>query len=676
MSWYRRIGLFIVIGILTIVNVLVLGNVLTAQPKSLAIAEGLLQLIPSQPLNYYDYFGQLLSPKDAAKLVRKKNLNPNEPSSYQKIGAVHITKSLIDRGEQLFFERFIGNFFTGAIFGDIGRQLTPEFQQAITALGGEQTTNLQLKLQKDLKLGSHTFKQGAAINTGYDVDRGGNILGGSDTLTCASCHATLSAKGERLKGVPNSDFNIPFILALAPNSVSGFARLNLNPLDPKYQGNGRTITDSHNQLVKLPDPQKFEDAFDDALLQLPAGNFESSPDGISNTTQIPSIFTFKTGPYTSDGQFAVGPFAGLSAFTNAVHSSEIDLPSAAQLSAETLKIDREVYLGTILQNAADQRLRLPENQTVRPSEWLRQISADPAQAELADQIPAPGAGEYPNLRPSLVSYNGLLFSPNTNTPNDIASGPFFAAVNAMAAWQNSLQPPANQSPENKLALQNGSVRRGAVVFQNANCASCHKAPFFTDNIIHPVSEIKTNPARAKSRLGFNKLLVAPKLYPFNTPVPIPANTKMLDVPTAGITKSPTTLPKGILPDGGYKTTSLLRLYFSAPYLHDSGVAVRKDSLKVNPDGSFTVVNTKGLGLPGTLSQGLSADSSKSLRALLDRKLRTKVVAANKTDSGLVANNLDGTGHEFYVDQPAGFTNIQQTDLINFLMALDNNPGQF
>jgi Di-haem oxidoreductase, putative peroxidase len=486
----------------------------------------------------------------------------------------------------------------------------------------------------------------------------------------------LSAKGERLKGVPNSDFNIPFILALAPNSASGFARLSLNPLDPKYQGNGRTITDSNNQLVKLPDPQKFEDAFDDALLQLPAGNFESSPDGISNTTQIPSMFTFKTGPYTADGQFAVGPFAGLSAFTNAVHSSEIDLPSAAQLSGETLKIDREVYLGTILQNAADPRLRLPENQTVKPSEWLRQISTDPAQAELADQIPTPGAGEYPNLRPSLVSYNGLLFSPNTNNSKDIASGSFFAAVNAMAAWQNSLQPPANQSPENQLALQNGSVRRGAVVFQNANCASCHKAPFFTDNIIHPVSEIKTNPARAKSRLGLNKLLVAPKLYPFDTPVPIPANTKMLDVPTAGITESPTTLPKGILPDGGYKTTSLLGLNFSAPYLHDSGVAVRKDSLKVNSDGSFTVVDVNGLGLPGTLSQGRSADSSNSLRALFDRELRAKVIAANKANPGLIANNLDGTGHEFYVDRPAGFTTTQQTDLINFLMALDNDPGKF
>jgi hypothetical protein len=98
----------------------------------------------------------------------------------------------------------------------------------------------------------------------------------------------------------------------------------------------------------LPDPQKFEAAFDDAVLAVPAGNFESSPDKISNTTQIPSVFTFKTGPYLFDGQFAVGPFGGLSAITNAVHSSELNLVAASQLSQQTIGIDREVYLGTMV----------------------------------------------------------------------------------------------------------------------------------------------------------------------------------------------------------------------------------------------------------------------------------------------------------------------------------------
>ncbi|MEH1963102.1 MAG: hypothetical protein V7L05_25255 [Nostoc sp.] len=40
------------------------------------------------------------------------------------------------------------------------------------------------------------------------------------------------------------------------------------------------------------------------------------------------------------------------------------------------------------------------------------------------------------------------------------------------------------------------------------------------------------------------------------------------------------------------------------------------------------------------------------------------------------SNLDGTGHYFYVDRQAGFNSNQQADLINFLLALDDNPGSF
>jgi mono/diheme cytochrome c family protein len=556
----------------------------------------------------------------------------------------------------------------------------PEFVQALLQslrkLGGQPTTNLQVTLQKDLKLGSRTFTSGTVINTGIDVEKGGKSLFGFENgLSCAACHVTLSA-GERLVGVPNSDLNIAFLIALATNSASGFARLDFDPLDPKYQGNGKTILDSRNNFVKLPDPQKFEDAFDDALLDLPAGNFESSPDKIDNTTQIPSLFTFRTGPYTADGQFAVGPFAGLSSITSAVHSSELNLAAAAQLSQETIGIDPEVYLGTILQNAADPKFRLPEGEPVKPSVWLRQIAPDPNQTELSEQPPAPDTGSYPNLKPTLFTYNGLVFSPNTNQPNDLAAGKYLSAANAMAAFQNSLVPPSNRSPENKQALESRSVVRGARVFKQAKCITCHISPFFTDNVIHPIREIGTNPARAKSRLALDKLLVPPKLYTFNTSVPIQPGAEVIDIPTEDISDKPTTLPKGLLPDGGYKTTSLLGLYFSAPYLHDSGVAVSKDSLKVESDGSFSVVNSNGLGLPGTLSQGKPADPANSLRALVDKELRAQVIVANKANPGLVRSNLDGTGHEFYVDRTTRFTPTQQTDLINFMLALDDNPGNF
>lgn len=676
-----KLFLLICVFIISVFGILLSNWLMTSQTAFAKI--NLLQPAPTQPLGYYDYFGKLLSPQEAAGVVANKGLDPNNPISYQRVGAVKITKELIAQGEDIFFNRKIGDTFglQGAFGFGLGiAKILPELQTAIVKLQGQPTTNLQIILEKDIALGSRTFPKGTVVNTGLKMEKGGTFpigLGITSNIdvTCAVCHVSLSNKGERLLGVPNGEIATPLLVALAPNSAAGFSRLKFNPLDPQYKGNGKIILDSKGNKVELPDPEKFEKAFDDAVLDVPFGNFESSSDSLNNTTQIPSMFTFKNHPYFLDGQFGVGPFAGLSAVSNGVHSSEINLSAAAQLSAKTLGIDPEVYIGTFLQNAAVPSLRLPEGPPVKPSQWLRKLAPNPTQAELEDQIPAPGTGTYPNLRPSLFTYNGLVFSPNTGKPGDIASGTFLFADNAMSAFQNSLVPPANQTSENWQALNSNSVKRGAKIFEKANCATCHIPPFFTDNKIHPIDEIRTNPARAQSRLGLSNLLVPPKLYTFNTPVPIPANAEVLDVPTQGISDTPTTLPKGILPKGGYKTTSLRGLYLSAPYLHDGGAAVRAGSLKVDSN-AIAVVDKTGLGLSGTLSLSIPADPASSLRALVDRDLRAKVVKANKANPSLVRSNLDGTGHYFYVDRQSGFNSNQQTDLINFLLALDDNPGSF
>ncbi|MEW6492216.1 MAG: hypothetical protein AB1589_06835 [Cyanobacteriota bacterium] len=678
MRWHQRRLLFVLILVASLVAIL-LSNLLMKPQASLA-TDPYLQPAPTQQIGNYDYFGKSLIPQEAAQLVSQQGLSPSDPVSYQRIGAVKITQELLNRGEDLFFNRKIGDTFgLQRVFGfGLGiTRIAPELVKAMVNLQGQPTSNLKITLQKDLKIGSRAFPKGMVVPTGLDVEKGAVLPVGlklTGDLTCAVCHAVVSPTGQRLKGVPNGDLAIPLLIALAPNSAAGFARLNLNPLDPQYQGNGKTIINSQGQTVKLPDPQKFEAAFDDAVLDVPWGNFESSPDTINNTTQIPSVFTFKSGPYLPDGQFAVGPFGGLTAQTNSVYSSEINLLAGAQISAETIGIDPEVYLGTALQNAPDPRLRLPSGPPVKPSEWLRKVAPNLNQAELEDQIPAPGTGTYPKLKPSLFTYNGLVLSPNTNSL-DRAKGPFLFAMNAISAWENSLVPPPNKTPENQQALANGSVERGAQIFKQANCATCHIPPFFTDNKIHPLSTIGTNSARAESRIALNELLVAPKLYTLNTPVPPPANAEVLNVPTDGISASPTTLPNGLLPDGGYKTPSLRGLYLSAPYLHDGGVAVRAGAIQVTGSGA-QVVDPTGLGLTGTLSQGIPPDSANSLRALLDRTLRANVIAANQLNPSLVRSNLDGTGHNFYVDQTAGYSVTQQTDLINFLLALDDNPAQF
>jgi hypothetical protein len=40
------------------------------------------------------------------------------------------------------------------------------------------------------------------------------------------------------------------------------------------------------------------------------------------------------------------------------------------------------------------------------------------------------------------------------------------------------------------------------------------------------------------------------------------------------------------------------------------------------------------------------------------RLRRRVIAANQANPGLKRSNLDGTGHEFYVDDATGFTPAQ------------------
>jgi hypothetical protein len=644
--------------------------------------EDLLSPAPVQPKGYYDYFGKLMSPQQAYRFVEEKGLDPRFQKSYLRLGLIKITDDLLKRGEEIFMNRTIGDYFgRDRVIGFSAgfAPIVPDLFTAIAALNGKPTTNLKITLSQDITLGNTTVPKGAVVSTGLDVEAGASAPVGilpNASFSCAMCHAAVDmTTGKRVNGVPNNDLNLGMLIATSPNDAAAFARISVNPLDPALQGSGKTIINSKGELVTLPDPVKLETLFDNILLSLPAGMFESSPDGIIDPTQIPSLYTFRSGPYESDGVFGVGPFAGLSAFNNAVHSSEINFMVAFQNSERLLGIDPEVYIGVALQNAVDPSVRLPSGVPVKPSEWLRSVAPVPEQAELEAQIAAPGAGQYPQLQPSLFTLNGLVFSPDTNS-NDMAAGPFLFAANAMAAWQNSLTPPPNRSPENKQALANGSVKRGARVFLDAGCASCHTPPYFTDNKIHSAQEIGTNPARAQSRLGLESILVPPLLYSFDTTVPVPANAEVLTVPTARFSPTPTSLPFGLSPAGGYKTTPLRGIAYSAPYLHDGGVAVRAGALSFNVDGGFTLVDPTGLGLPGTLSQTIPADAASSLRALIDRTLRGQVIAVNQMLPYLTFLNLDGTGHNFYVDPAAGFSYRQQADLVNFLMALDDNPGMF
>jgi hypothetical protein len=63
-----------------------------------------------------------------------------------------------------------------------------------------------------------------------------------------------------------------------------------------------------------------------------------------------------------------------------------------------------------------------------------------------------------------------------------------------------------------------------------------------------------------------------------------------------------------------------------------------------------------------------------LRALLDRDLREPMLAANRNNSDLQRSNVSGEGHAYWVDRAAGFTTSDQTNLIKFLLSIDDDPA--
>ncbi len=650
----------------------------------------LLRPAPGLPVGDYDYFGSLKSSAEAREMVAAAGLDPEQPGHYARIGLVHITPELIAEGRDLFFKQQIGDPFTlNNILGLLGifdrgilELALDSFDPSkdptgalafvrevfITSLtrGGGPVTNLRVRLTNDLHIGSRIIPAGTILDTGLDVAEGELIPVGleSGTITCALCHASVDPQtGRTVAGRPNNDLNINLFITLASNTASVFLRLtqdDISPLDPGFPRTGRTILDSHGNEVTLPDPVAFETAIDDFLFDAsPFGGFEAAPDGITSVTKIPDAFTFGEGGMGWDGGFGVGPFAGVAAFSNAVHSFEINLLTPANFSERAGGIDSEVYLGIVLQNAADPSIRVPDG--VTPSQWLAQVRP---QAERESHIVLP---TYPD--PSLFSLNGLVFSPPGKS--------FMRDVLALSAFQQSLNIPPNQSPENLIALLDGSVVRGTEVFLAAGCAECHPAPFFTTGGITSNSVVKANNARASNRRVLDGLLRTPVLPSFDQPVPLPPVPNYLTLPAEPNSARNTSLPPGLDQDpGGYKIISLRGVYFKPPYLHDGGVAVGVDALNILEDGSFEIADAAAVGVPGTTLIPRPVSAANSLRALLDRDLRAILVANNRANAQLVRANIEGTGHEFFVDPGAGFTYAQQADLIAFLLALDDDPGRY
>lgn len=613
----------------------------------------------AQEIGSYDVLGKVISKQEAASLGQtdagREELLPDN-------GAVAVTEDLIKLGRKAFYSETFGNevFFTD-VTGILNGPLNiGNLTLAIANLGGKHTTNLQVKLDRDLTLGDRTFKKGTLLKTGLDVAAGSLVPVGIQTrihrgkirvgVTCAACHAAVDKNtGRILEGAPNSDLDTGLILALASNSAAWFRQTGVNPL--KIRSGEHTYIKADDKQAKLPDAEALEKAVDAAFLTWSPGNFDSTGDNKNNPSQNPSSYTFKAYPYGWSGFSAIGWFHGLTTLNNNVHATNSDLTTGAESSKLLLGIDKETYLGVLLQNSASPAFKLPQG--AKPSDFLAKNDPTPGTPAINEVIPMPG---YPKGSPFVL--DGLMAS----SPGM----PVAAQLNGMSAFQNSLAPPPVKISDTT------SLQRGAAIFTKAGCVECHSGRYFTNNHVIAQSQIKTQPSRATALAKFTRVFQAPQTYPSNVSVPLPTNPPVLDVPTDITPEQDLKLAFADGNAGGYKVPSLIGLYVTAPYLHDGGVAAGAEALKQGKK-RFEVANRDQIGMAGTLMQNILPDPGASLRVLVDRKLRREAIKANRANDDLRKSNVDGSGHRYWVDPGAGFSVQDQTDLIQFLLSLDDNP---
>lgn len=616
----------------------------------------------TQEIGSYDVLGFVIS-RDEADDLRQTEAGRLQLAPEN--GAVQVSKKLIDRGRKAFYEEtFGGEVFQTEVTGALDGVLNAvNISEAILKLHGEATTNLQVPLNQDLSIGGRTFTKGTLLNTGLDVPafsltplgmkisaRPGKVRAG---ITCALCHAAVDrATGRVIEGAPNNDVNMGLLLASATNSAALFRQTGVNPT--KLPPGNHTYINSQGKEARLPDAKLVEDAVDAQLLTWLPGNFDSTGNMVNNPSQNPSSYTFEAYPYGWSGFSSIGWFHGLTTLNNNVHATNSDATTGADSSLPLLGIDKETYLGVILQNSSNPRFRLPQG--AKPSEFFEKIDPTPGEPGMNEVIRMPG---YP--KGSRFMLDGLMAnSPGTQIGQEL---------NGMSAWQNTLAPPsvAPSTPE--------ILQRGAQVFDQAGCTSCHVGRYFTNHQVISEREIKGQPSRAKALSTFPRIFTEPpQTFPPSESVPPSKDAPILTVPT-DITPQKFQQIAYAQGDrfGGYKVPSLIGLAVTAPYLHDGGVSATATAIAPDDRGRYQVVDESQIGAAGTSLQFVAPDPAASLRVLVDRNLRNKAIAVNRANRDLRASNIDGSGHNYWVDRRAGYSTEDQTALIEFMLSLDDDP---
>ena len=560
-------------------------------------------------------------------------------------------EKLIQDGKQFFYEETFGNeiFFTDIMGMFDGAFTIPNVAKAIINLNGKGTDNLQVPAAKSVQIGDLTIKKGDLIDTGLDVPKGaliplgvkfryeeGQIRAG---ISCAVCHSSLDDQKEVIHGIPNTDLNIGLLVALGTNSASYFTHTEMESIQNFIKSTERVVKSTEGKDLALPDIEALEKYVDQEVLKWPRGGNDTTIDLQNNPVQTPDVFTLGDHPYGWSGQGQLGPFNGLSAIINNAHAQNMDAVSQMTVSKALLGIDKELYIATLLQNAANKKYRYDPESGEKPSEFLAKVDPTPNAVGVLELIPSPS---YPKV--SFLTSVGLFASSEGYRA--------WEQLNSMSAFMNSLV-----SPNPSIKTDEKTVAGGRAIFERAGCIKCHAGQYLTNNQLLSPKEIGTESSRAKALNNTEKFFTKPDLYDPETPVPLPRNPIIKDLTLSAEQEKQLKRSWGHNgSEGAYKVPSLLGLYWSAPYLHDGGVAVGQ---KLNEE----------IGITATLYNGKKADPKNSLLALIDSELRQKVIQENAKNQKLKTAHVSGEGHEYWVDHTTGFTKEEQKALIMYLLTV-------
>ncbi|MFC4321154.1 hypothetical protein [Litchfieldia salsa] len=564
-------------------------------------------------------------------------------------GSNPVNEEQINLGKEMFFKETFGNevFFTDILGMFNGPFTLGNLAEAIIKLKGEGTSNLQVEAADSFSAGDVHIKKGGLIDTGLDVAKGSltplGIKISMDEgrpkvgISCAACHASVDRKGNVVAGIPNADLNVGLALAMGTNTASYFTHTEMEGLKEYLQKHETSTLKVKGEEMKIPDMKTFEEFVDSQVVQWPLGSNDTTIDFKNNPVQIPDTFTKGDHPYGWSGQGQLGPFKGLSAAINNAHSQNMDAVSQSHISKIVFDIEEDVYLGTLLQNAANPKYRYNLKSGASPTDFFKEVDPTPEVPGVNELIPSP---TYPKMN-YLTSIGLLSSSPGFNA---------WEQINAMSAYMNTLHPPTTGLEQDKAKMEEGQM-----VFSKAGCISCHGGQYFTENKVIPSEEIETNPSRAKAFKKTELFYADPKTYSEDTPVPLPKDPKTEKLTITEKQQQQLNLAWAHNnTNGGYKTISLYGLHWSAPYLNDGGVAV-------GPNHEMGVTNT--------LSKNIQPDPTLSLKALIDSSMRKKVIDANQTKDPSSTVRVTGEGHEFWVDQTTGFTDKEQEALLYYLLRL-------